>query len=498
MKNPTISIIIFLFLGVSAFHAWALRIDDSKQEQLDMELLMAVYQENLEKVKLHIDSGANVNARDYLGLTALMYGLYGNSDEIVSYLIDQGAYLNAIDYSGNSILMHALMAGREEFVMVNLPAFGFINNANNEGFTALILAAQSFELEMLEKLYYKGANIHHKANDGTTALMHAAAFGKFFNVDFLAFKGARINQQADDGTTALHLAAWYGQNEVAGLLLDWGADPEITDENGNTPLLSAIYGRQLETTWYLIESGVSLSVKNQQGFTPLSLATSLEDYEITELIVQYDFREPEKADKRTTALAYAYYYRNVKLQKNLIRLGLQPTGLYFSEFGIYQGLDFNGTDMMYHGGVSVFESRYKMLLRLNYLVRFRAQKLLVPRQPNSFYQFHESRNLLSLGLYREFLIDDKAGGLKFGVRPGIEGGYSFASYRGTSLEAPSGFRILPVADIFFHYKSFSFYLGYNYHNTRQNDVSPHRIRTGVEWRFSFLKKPDTRYAPAIR
>ncbi len=498
MNNPTIVITSLLLFLASVVCPDTLRADESRQERLDMALLMAVYEENLEMTILLADSGASVNARDFQGLTALMYSLYGENDEIITYLLDHGASLNAIDYSGNSLLMHALMAGREEFVMANLPAISLINSANNDGLTALMLAAQTYNLEMVESLYYRGANIHHAANDGTTALMHAAAFGNFFIVDFLAFKGAQVNQQAADGTAALHLAAWYGQNEIAGLLLDWGANPEITDQNGNTPLMSAIYGRQLETTWYLIESGVSLSVINEQGFTPLSLATSLEDFEITELIVRYDFREPEKTDKRTTALAYAFYHRNLKLQRNLIRLGLEPRGLYFSEMGVYQGVEFNGSDLMYHAAVSVFESRYKILMRVNYLARLRAQKLWVPRQSDNFYQFHESRSLLSLGVYRELLLADNPGGWNIGIRPGVEGAYSFASYRGTSLEPPAGFQVLPVADFFFHFRSFSVYVGYSYHNTQQSDISSHRIRTGIEWRFSFLKKPDTRYAPAIR
>lgn len=499
MKNPTLySAYIILFFASLTCQAQNPQLNDDLQERMDMKLLTAVYEGNLEDAMETLALGANSNARDYLGMTALMYALYADNDEIIAFLMEEGARLNAVDYEGNSVLMHALMAGREEFIYRYIQDFSLINNANAEGHTAMILAARTFDVEMVELLYSHDASIHASAKDGTTPLMHATAFGNFYIVDFLAYLGAQVNHQASDGSTALHLAAWYGQNEIAGLLLDWGADPEMKDNRGNTPLLIAVYGLQLETTWYLIESGSLLSVQNQAGYTPLDLAAALDDSDIADLLLQYDISESQKSDKRKSALAYAFYRRNVKVQKKLSDRGLQPQGLYFSELGVYQGFDFNGDDLMYHAGISLFESRFKVLLRLNYLTRIRAKKLWVSYQENSFYQFHERRSMLSMGIYRELILLGKSRGVKMGLRPGLETTYSFASYRGTSIEAPAGLHLIPVGDILFHFKNISVYAGYNFYDTRQSDTSPNRFRAGIEWRFSLIPKNSTRYVPVIQ
>ena len=59
-------------------------------------------------VEDEIAKGANVNARDNLGLTPLMHAV-GNSEnpEITKLLIKNGADINAVDKNGASALMHA-------------------------------------------------------------------------------------------------------------------------------------------------------------------------------------------------------------------------------------------------------------------------------------------------------------------------------------------------------------------------------------------------------
>ncbi len=464
---------------------------------LDMRLLEAVYASDLEVVKSLVEIGANVNARDFEGISVLMYSLYAEDEQITDLLLSEGADIHAIDFNGNSVLLHAFYAGQEDFIRENMPEFELVNHKNSDGYSALTFAVQQYDVELVQQLIEKGANIHQKTEKGTTAVMHAAAFGNFYVVDYLAYLGADVNHQAQDGSSALHLAAWYGHNEVAGLLLDWGADIEISDYYGNTPLMIAIMGQQLETTWYLHESGASLMVVNEAGLTPLSQAASLQDQDIVNLILQYDFKEPLQLNKKRSAIAYAYYNRDYALQQQLIDFDIKPRGLYFSEFWINQGMDYNDDDFMYHAALGLFESRFKLLLKLSFLVRTQAKKLMVQESENLSYQFFESRDVWSLGLYREFTLFNAPRGVKAGIMPGIEGAYSTAGYRGTGMEAPAGFSVIPAADIFVHYRGFSLFAGYNYWNTGQNDVSAHRFRIGAAYRLSLLKKPSLGYRPVL-
>lgn len=472
-------------------------MDDVVQDYIDIALLEAVFNKKAEVVDSLLALGANVNARDYPGLTAIMYGVISGDVDIINTLLLNGAEINAVDYSGTSVLMHAILANRKEFILEMMPWFTLINHQDQSGYSAMVYAAQNGDLEILEALIRAGAIVDQKTDQGTTPLMHAAAFGNFFAVDFLAFHGADVNIQSKDKSSALHLASWYGHNEIAGLLLDWGANIDIRDSSENTPLMVAVMAGQLETTWYLIESGASLSAINEKGFSPLGLAISQSDEDITDLLLEYDFQEDDNAPKYLSPLAHAYFNRDVTFQKKM-RAVVKPRGLYFSEFTLHQGFDFNGDDVLYLSSAGFFESRFRLWLQLNFATRIGHKKLRVREDFNTVFQYHEKRNIWSLGLYREFMLIDGGKPFKSGLLPGIETGYTYGSYRGSGTKPPGGFALIPVAGLYIHSGNFSLMGSYQYWNTGQKDITPNRFRVSLVYRFPFFSRPASRYRPALR
>lgn len=472
---------------------------DPIRERLNMALLMAVFEQDKQQVVNSLDEGADINGSDYLGKTALMYAMYGESEDILIYLLAEGADINAVDASGNTVLMHAILGEQRSFVSGALPFINNINYRNYFGYTALIFAAQQSDLSLVQELVAVGADIEQVTERGTNALMHAAAFGQFFVADYLLYHGTDVAAQAEDGSTALHLAAFYGHNEVSGLLMDWGAFPEAVDGRGNTALMAAIYGQQLQTTWYLVESGAHLHTVNEAGLTPLSLAVWLEDKDIVELLLGYDFREHERANKYRGALAYSYYNRNYALQRRLQQHpGVEPSGLYFSELSLLQGLAFSGDEILYRARVGVFESRYRFWLGVDYLQRFSRQSVLVPERENFSYRFFEQRSVLMINLQREFVLFSTPNLSKGGLKPGISWAYTFSDYRGTSIAAPGGSSIIPGVEAFIHLPGqFTFSAGYNWYNRGHDYLTPHWVYLGVSYRFSFFTKRNFRYRPAL-
>ena len=101
-------------------------------------LIDAAMDGNFEKVKLLIENGADVNAKNNNGQTALMYVAREGDLEIAKYLVENGADINAKD--------------------------------NDWGYTALIYAAEYVNLEIVQFLIESGADINIKNNDGKTAL----------------------------------------------------------------------------------------------------------------------------------------------------------------------------------------------------------------------------------------------------------------------------------------------------------------------------------------
>ncbi len=90
--------VTYAFLGV-CFYARAV---------YDRRLRRAAHEGKFEEVKLLLDHGAHVNAKDENGFTALTHAAEIGSADIAKVLIDHGADVNEIDNEDITVLMHAL------------------------------------------------------------------------------------------------------------------------------------------------------------------------------------------------------------------------------------------------------------------------------------------------------------------------------------------------------------------------------------------------------
>jgi serine/threonine protein kinase len=137
-------------------------------------------------------------------------GSAGEPDNsVLMDLVSQGADVNAHDKEGWTALM--LAAGRGDLKSTN---FFFKHNAsinatNTGGLTALMQAASSGQTDCAhctQLLLEHGADVNAKDNLGETALMDAAANGHADCVRLLLAHGADVNAKNYDGKTALDLA----------------------------------------------------------------------------------------------------------------------------------------------------------------------------------------------------------------------------------------------------------------------------------------------------
>jgi len=125
-------------------------------------------------------------------------------------LLSLGANVNATDVRGYSALMVA------------------------EACTALPGRA-----ELVELLIAKGAMVNHQARDGRTALMYAAKNGDTQAVKALLKNGASVNIADNEGQTAVIEAVTFSCNEdTIRALADAGADLKATNHNRQSALSS--------------------------------------------------------------------------------------------------------------------------------------------------------------------------------------------------------------------------------------------------------------------
>ncbi len=166
-----------------------------------------------EVIKLLVARGADVNARNGKGQTALI--IAGKNTDAVKALIDAGADLNLRDNEGNTAMMLGTWA-----IQKLLRDAGASEEGLND--VALVEAAREGDLTKLEGLLQAGANVNY--GDGS-ALVAAAGQGNLVIVDRLIQAGADVNLGWKTGWTPIAEAAYQGYLDIVERLLSAGADP---------------------------------------------------------------------------------------------------------------------------------------------------------------------------------------------------------------------------------------------------------------------------------
>ena len=137
-----------------------------------MNLIDAAKNGDIELVQRLLDRGADVNAQDDYGNTALS-NHHSISIDIVRLLLDKGADLDIKDRDGNTALMLSSYRGDTDIVKLLLESGANPNSRDNIGCTALLIASIEGHTDTVQLLLDRGANPNIPANDGDTALMMA-------------------------------------------------------------------------------------------------------------------------------------------------------------------------------------------------------------------------------------------------------------------------------------------------------------------------------------
>jgi len=155
-------------------------------------------------------------------------------------LLARGADVQARDANGRTALMYAAENGDPTSVQALLTNGADVNARDGKGWTALTYAAENGDLSTVHTLLANKAPVNAKSEaSGWTALMSAASRGHLPVVQALLTSGAEANARDKDDQTALIMAVLRGYSAVVQALLDGGADVNIQNKAGKTPLAIA-------------------------------------------------------------------------------------------------------------------------------------------------------------------------------------------------------------------------------------------------------------------
>jgi ankyrin repeat protein len=206
---------------------------------------------DIEKMKLLLDRGANLNARSKTRYSALMVAAqYPGSAAATNLLLDRGAEVRLPKGQG-------------------APLF----NAS-----AIILASISGNAEIIPRLHKQGDRLDDKMSMvgmfPVTPAMDIVGMDRAKTMAALLDSGASVNEVDGDGISLLGWAAIADRVEMARLLIQRGADVNHVDKKGMTPLLYAASIDFGDTSMIdlLLKSGARADARTKEGLTAAELA----------------------------------------------------------------------------------------------------------------------------------------------------------------------------------------------------------------------------------
>jgi excisionase family DNA binding protein len=145
---------------------------------------------------------------------ALLNAISAGDPDEVRALLAAGADANAKDAEGWTALMLVTVKGHLDVARELLKAGADLNARNQKGWTALRFAVSMDDAEALRLLLEAGADLNGQDAEGDTALMQAAREKSMESLKLLLAHGADVNVRNRSGETALKIATSHGHHEI--------------------------------------------------------------------------------------------------------------------------------------------------------------------------------------------------------------------------------------------------------------------------------------------
>lgn len=239
----------------------------------------AAQHRNFDVIRALLEQGADVDAVQADGMTALHWAVWHDELTIAQLLIEHGADVNVQNRYGVPPLSLACRNGHGEIVNLMLQSGADANVSLRGGETVLMTAARTGRPQPVRALIAAGADVNARDDNNQTAVMWAAAEGHAAVVRALIEAEADFLTPLRSGFTPFFFAVREGRSEVINVLLNAGVDVNdlMKPRSGGrrsrtTPLILAVENAHFELATALLEAGADPNAA-PAGYTALHAIT---------------------------------------------------------------------------------------------------------------------------------------------------------------------------------------------------------------------------------
>ena len=282
-----------------------------------------------EASRLLIEAGADVNAQDADGETALMAAAFNrDSKALMQMLLDAGSDIDTVDRRRETALVSALGSDDPDNIRFLLEAgaeVGVTVPRSDPFLNHVVRSRTSIHKEAIIRMLVElGADVDVAGRQGMTPLMWAARCCLEV-AELLIELGADVSAEDRGGYTALMNAASSNEDPaMTEVLFRAGADPNARNGLGNTVLMAAAKNSNPEVTRAVLDLGVDVNAMTPGRLTALMCAAGIngESVNIPVLIeAGADVRISSLGGDRTALKFVAAYQKDRESLRLLLEAG---------------------------------------------------------------------------------------------------------------------------------------------------------------------------------
>lgn len=268
------------------------------------------------------DTRSNLT-RDHMGNTPLHYAVKWNSLEAAKSVISLGFDVNAQNLAGKTSLSDAARSGKMEMAQLLLNFGADVNAADVSGRTVLIDAIHSGNENMIDILLQNGANPQIQEMNGRNAYHEAALTANLNIIEKIRSSGGNPLSRDSYGDSPFSLVLKYDESVIRAVL---GGNVKIVDSDGNTPVHLAVDKNvSPEQLTMLINMGFPISQRNGKGMTPLNNAVSRNQKKLALVLLERGADPFISTVRGDSALTNAFKNGNIEILDAIVKYNARKT-----------------------------------------------------------------------------------------------------------------------------------------------------------------------------